>query len=67
MKKAVMSGGTEKALIEWSKGLGITVDELIMRMMKTISILYDDRLRLADVLNIPKLERILREKGGGND
>jgi len=62
-KKPIISEDMANTLCMWSRELGISTDELIMRMVKTISVLYNERLRLADVLNIPRLEKIVRERG----
>ena len=52
-------------LHEWSAELGISMDELIRRMMLTISVLFDSRLTLADALkSIPELKRIIEMKRG---
>ncbi|RLE62447.1 MAG: hypothetical protein DRJ47_10675 [Thermoprotei archaeon] len=52
-------------LTTWANELGISVDELIRRMVLTISVLFDSRLTLADALkSLPELKRILDMKRG---
>jgi len=44
----------------WASQIGITESELLFRMIKTIRILYDERLSLARALkSIPQLEKEL--------
>jgi len=50
----------------WSGQLGITEEELVWRMLRTVSVLYDERVKLADVLNIPRLERLVAEREAGS-
>jgi len=61
-KRIALEPELEKRLKEWSNSMNITENELIWRMIRTVSLLYDERLKLADVLNIPRLEEIISKK-----